>query len=253
MKSRERLLVALARHELRTAAAAALPICLGYIALGLPCGLLGIKAGMSLLQVIVLSLIFYSGSGQFMIASLTIAGVPALSTALTVSLVNARQLLYASALLPHFKGLTRIKALLCAFNVTDESFGVNIARLQAGTWQPRQIMLVNILPQLTWVLANTVGALVGSLLDIPTAIAAFAMTSIFLCLLLMQKGRADYLLAATGSVAGVVACKFVGLDNVAIFVGAVLGVGVGMLARIPLKKRIARAEADFGEKTDAVA
>ncbi|MDR3087911.1 MAG: AzlC family ABC transporter permease [Azoarcus sp.] len=43
---------------------AAPPIMIGYIALGIPCGILSVKAGMSVLQVVLLSMLLYSGSGQ---------------------------------------------------------------------------------------------------------------------------------------------------------------------------------------------
>ncbi len=210
---------------------AALPIMVGYIALGLPCGILSDAAGMSVLQVALLSVILYSGSGQYMIASLWLSGLNPLSIVAAVVMVNLRQLLYASSLLKYLKRSPRLAAIIAASNVTDESFGINIARFQQGGWTTRLSFAVNCWSHLSWILANIVGALIGSLVTIDSSIAAFAITAIFTCLLLMQKGRGDYVLAAIAAAVVVCVCNLTGLSNLAIIIGAVAGIIVGSLAR----------------------
>ena len=210
----------------------ALPIMIGYLALGIPCGILGVKAGMSALQVVLLSALLYSGSGQYMIASMTLGGLSPVSIALPVALVNARQLLYASALLPFLGSAGRWRAALAAANVTDESFGVNLARFAEGGWSARLAFLTNCWSQFSWIAANAAGALLGAYFDrIDTALAAFAMTAIFACLLLMQPIRRDYVAAALTAALAVVFCKLTGLADEAIFFGALAGVLGGMAAR----------------------
>jgi 4-azaleucine resistance transporter AzlC len=208
---------------------AASPIMLGYLALGLPCGILEVKAGMDLLQILLLSIILYSGSGQFMIPSMMMGGAGALLTGFTVSLVNLRQLLYASALLPHLRRAGRARATVAASNITDESFGVNITRFERGRWSSWQAFGVNCCSQASWIVANLLGALLGSLLALDTATFAFAMTSIFTCLLLMQEFDLPAVAAAAGAVAGVVVCKLLGLANLAVFIGALVGMSCGLL------------------------
>jgi len=66
--------------------------------------------------------------------------------------------------------------------------------------------------------------LLGAALDIPLAIAAFAMTSIFICLLVMQKFNAGNVIAAVTAVIGVYVCKLIGLTGPAILFGALFGV-----------------------------
>lgn len=216
------------RRQLIQAIKAALPIGLGYIALGLPCGILGAAAGMNVLEVLILSVIMYSGSGQYMIPNMFMAGVPVYSLSATVTLVSSRQLLYGSALSPFFKGVDKLRLFWFAATVTDESFGVNLARFQMGKWTPAQAQTVNTFSHTFWTLSNVVGVLIGTWLVIDTAIASFAMTSIFMCLLLMQKFSADKVVAVAVAVAGVVVCKLIGLEGLAILIGAVLGVVAGM-------------------------
>ena len=55
------------RSDIQPAVQAAIPIMLGYVAIGIPCGILEDSIGMNALQVFFLSCMFYSGAGQFMI------------------------------------------------------------------------------------------------------------------------------------------------------------------------------------------
>ena len=48
---------------------------LGYVAIGVPCGILSASIGLDALQVFLLSALFYSGAGQFMIPNMFLAGL----------------------------------------------------------------------------------------------------------------------------------------------------------------------------------
>ena len=69
------------------------PIVLGYIVLGIPCGILGVAAGMDVWMIAVMSLLFYSGAGQYMIPNMWLAGNPISAIIASVALVNTRQML----------------------------------------------------------------------------------------------------------------------------------------------------------------
>lgn len=71
------------------------PVMLSYVAVGMPCGVLAAQAGMTPLMCLVLSATFVSGSGQFMMNNLWLAGVPAPSIAASVAAISARFSLYA--------------------------------------------------------------------------------------------------------------------------------------------------------------
>ena len=87
---------------------------------------------------------------------------------------------------------------------------------------------MNISCQTTWALANVAGVVLGSLLTVPSALASFAMTSIFLCLLFSQKGTKANVAAALMAVLGVFVCKVIGLSGPAILIGALMGVVAGI-------------------------
>ncbi len=206
---------------------AALPIVAGYIVLGLPCGLLCQQVGMDWLMVLIMSFIFYSGAGQYMIPNMLLAGNPLLSIVASVTLVNSRQMLYGASLSRFTEKTSGALTFLFGATVTDESFGVNLARFMDGDWTVSRATIVNLVSQTSWALSCMAGTLIGSLVSVPTAIASFAMTSIFICLLCMQKVNATHLLTIAASVAGVVLCKWIGFSGPAILVGAIVGVTCG--------------------------
>lgn len=218
----------LSREHIRQSFSAALPIMLGYVAIGVPCGILSASIGLDALQVFLLSALFYSGAGQFMIPNMFLAGSSVASIVASVSLVNMRQMLYAASFAPRCVGVRKRLAFLFSATVTDESYGVNTARFEAGEWSVGRATAVNLLSQASWALSNVVGVLVGSAVGVPLAIASFAMTSIFICLLCSQKASAENAVAVVAAMAGVFACKLVGLSGPAILLGALAGVAAAL-------------------------
>lgn len=214
---------------LREVLSAAWPVMLGYVFLGIPCGILCQQAGLSPLQVFLLSMLFYSGAGQYMIPNMWLVGSPALAIIASVTLVNSRQLLYGASLSRFCGKAKRSLSLLFGATVTDESFAVNLGRFEKGNWSVGRATAVNLFCEITWACANVVGCVLGALLTVPSALASFAMTSIFLCLLFSQKGTKANVMAAVVAVLGVCLCKCIGLSGPAILIGALAGVVAGIM------------------------
>ena len=216
---------------------AAMPIMLGYVAIGVPCGILSASIGLDALQVALMSLLFYSGAGQFMIPNMWLSGSPVASIVASVSLINTRQILYSAAFASKCEGVSKKLAMLFSATVTDESFGVNMHRFESADWSVDRATTVNLCSQLSWTLSNIAGVLVGNIIGIPLAIASFAMTSIFICLLVTQKINLPSVVTAVVAIIGVFLCKLTGIGGAAILVGALLGVAAGMLASRLCKSR----------------
>lgn len=214
--------------RLKESFSAAYPIMLGYVAIGIPCGILCESVGLNALQVLLLSVLFYSGAGQFMIPNMYLTAAPVASIVTSVSFVNTRQMLYSASLAPWCADAPRWLAVLFAATVTDESYGVSFRRFEQGGWTVDRALMVNLLSQSSWTASNVVGVLVGSALAIPLPIAAFAMTSIFICLLVTQRLTSANVVAGICAMVGVYVCKAIGLTGPAILIGAVAGVAVAL-------------------------
>lgn len=212
------------KQDFKIVLRAAAPVMLGYVAIGIPCGILCASIGLNGIQVLLLSYLFYSGAGQFMLPNMYLAANPLASIIASISFVNMRQLLYSASFAPYASKSGKLLTFFFGATVTDESFGVSIERFRAGDWSVKRALGVNLLSQSSWAWSNFVGVLVGSAIGVPLAIASFAMTSIFICLMVTQKLTVENICAMIFAFAGVYACKLVGLAGPAILIGACVGV-----------------------------
>ncbi len=212
------------KAHIKDAFSAAVPVMLGYIAIGIPCGILCDSIGLNALQVFLLSALFYSGAGQFMIPNMFLAGSSVASIVASVSLVNTRQMLYSASFAPNCEGVSKRLAFFFAATVTDETYGVSTQRFAEGDWSVDRALMTNLFSQSSWTLSNVVGVLVGSALSIPLNIASFAMTSIFICLMVTQKLTSANIVAMVSAMLGVYLAKLLGLTGPAILIGALIGV-----------------------------
>lgn len=240
-----------AAPDFREAFKAALPIMAGYVVLGLPCGILCVKAGMDVWMVALMCALFYSGAGQYMIPNMWLAGNPLTAIIASVTLVNTRQMLYGASLSQFCGSVRKRLAFFFGATVTDESFGVNLARFINGSWSVQNSLIVNLLSQSTWLVANVAGAIIGSAISLPTALASFAMTSLFICLLCMQRVTVENLVAVIGAAGGVIVCKLAGLAGPAILIGALAGVGLALLFSIA-KERKGANPGNGGDEGDMI-
>ena len=229
--------VMFSREHILSAFSAAAPIMLGYVAIGLPCGILSNTIGLNPLQVFLLCALLYSGAGQFMICNMFLAGSSVASITASVSLVNTRQMLYAASFAPECQGVSKRVAFFFAATVTDESYGVNTQRFAEGNWSVDRALMVNLFSQSSWTISNVVGCAVGAAVAIPVNIAAFAMTAIFICLLVTQKFTSANIIAMAVAALGVYVCKAAGLTGPAILIGAVAGVVCAMAFALTVGKR----------------
>ena len=226
------------REEFQRSFKVSVPIILGYIVLGMPAGILCAAADMDMWMVVAMSVLFYSGTGQYMIPNMYLAANPLAAIIASVSLVNARQMLYGASLAQFCGGMKKRWVLFFGATVTDETFGVSVSNFINGCWTTNEAMLVNVISHMAWIVANVLGALLGSVISIPTALASFAMTSLFICLLVMEKMTKSNLVAMGAAAFAVVVCKLVGLTDPAIFIGSLFGIFVAVMYSIKFDKTI---------------
>lgn len=217
----------------------AAPIMLSYVPVGLACGLLAAQAGMAPWMVALVSVTFFSGSGQFMMSNLWMTGVPVLSIAAGVSAISARFALYSASLAPHLKGASKLETVLASGTLIEEGYGISMGKLvEDDDWGARETVALNIVLILTWTLAAVAGASAGTVIDVPTAIAGFACTSLFIYLLCSQERRRGNIAATIVAFAGVAVLKIAGQASVAVPVAALAGVAAAlMLDAVPQKGR----------------
>lgn len=214
--------------------AIAWPIMLSYIPLGMACGILGSKCGLGPAQGFLLSVTVISGGAQFMISNLWLAGLPAATIVASVSAISLRFALYSASLAPYLQKRKKREALAMALTLIEEAYGVTLSKLAEGEksgWTLRHALALNLVTIATWAASVAAGGAVGGVLQIPTAVASFAMTALFVYLLWSQlEGQGgEKTVAAVAAAAAVVGCKAVGWTEVAVPAGAVAGVVAALL------------------------
>lgn len=166
----------------------ALPIVLGYVPVAFAFGVLAVKNDISPGLAILMSVIMFAGSGQFVAVSLWGAGVGAASVVLTVFVVNLRHLLMSAALAPYVERTKRWQRLLFGCELTDETFGVHITAFQRG-WALSLTTLYscNMTAHVSWVGGTIIGVYCGGLVaDVRPLGLDYALTAMFLALLVPQ-------------------------------------------------------------------
>lgn len=228
--------------------AVAWPIMLSYIPLGLACGVLASKCGINPLMGFLMSVTLITGSGQFMISNLWLAGLPAFSIVASVAAVSLRFALYSASLSPYLKKASKRMSLALSYTLIEEAYGVTLSKLSEGekSWTLRNALALNIVTILTWAVSVSAGSAIGAVLDIPTALAGFVMTALFVCLASSQLTSRGNVVAAVAAAVSVIVLKLVGLANVAVPFAAVIGVAAAFVAAGD-----APAEAEVATRGDA--
>ena len=216
-------------RDIRQGVKAALPIVLGYLPVGMAYGVLARTAGLSTWETGAMSLIVFAGASQFIAVGMLASGLAALPIILTTMAVNSRHLLMSSAIAPFFKGQSLRKLILLAAQLTDESFAVAMADNSKISGRPNYQIALQMTAWLAWFSGSVIGALFGSLIDSASFGIPFAMTSLFICLLVIQmKSRAHL---AVSLVAGALALSFKGIlsNNLFIVAAAIIAPLFGLV------------------------
>ncbi|MFP4976108.1 AzlC family ABC transporter permease [Paenibacillus sp. CN-4] len=162
-----------------------LPTLLGYLSIGFAAGVVEKTAGLSMLEIALMSIILYAGSAQFIAAGMIQAASPAVSIIVTVLFVNLRHLLLSAALSPYFRHLSHVRNMLVGALLTDETFGVAITRAaERKQISERWMHGLNLTAYLNWIVANLAGAFLGEWITDPEAFGLdFALPAMFIGLL----------------------------------------------------------------------
>jgi len=174
------------RTDMREGFAAAWPVCLGFIPIGMSLGVLAQKGGLAPWQIGLMSIVVFAGGSQFIAVAMIGSGASLAAIVTTTFMVNLRHLLMSSALAVHFPGVSRRFLALFAYGVTDESFAVNMARFNRGGWNRRSALVVNQVTNATWFFSTLAGAYAGQFIPAGSLGIDYALTGMFICLLVFQ-------------------------------------------------------------------
>jgi len=174
------------RILLAAAFRASIPVLLGYATLGLAFGFTLVAAGLPWWMSPLMAVFIYAGAAQFMGIGLITGGAGLFEIALLTLLLNARHAVYGLSMLEQFKKAGTWKPYLI-FGLTDETYGLlTTVKPPAYIEQAGFYAAVTALNQSYWVVGCTVGSLLGSALAFDARGMDFALTALFIVLLVEQ-------------------------------------------------------------------
>ncbi len=140
-----------------------IPIGLGYLAVSFSLGIAAKAAGLTPLQGFVVSLLCMASAGEYVGFLSIAAGAAYIEIAIATLIANARYLLMSTAMSQRMQSKLSIKhRLLMAFGITDELFGIAIAR--PGYLNPYYSYGAFITSAIPWALGTSLGIIAGNML-----------------------------------------------------------------------------------------
>lgn len=202
---------------LRAAFPATIPVLTGYLCIGMAYGLLMANAGYGVFWALLLSLLCYAGSMEFVAVSLLTAGFDPVQALLMALMINARHAFYGLSMLEKYRGTGWARPFLI-FSLTDETFSlVSTLKPPDGVTRRDFYFWISLLDYLYWQVGSVLGALIGGLLPFDTTGLDFALTALFIVLFLEQwRKRENRPAALIGLGCTAVSLAVVGADRLVI-------------------------------------
>ena len=218
------------RKTLAAAFPLTVPVLMGYLAIGMAFGLMLQSIGYGAHWALLMSLVIYAGSGQYLGVALLAAGAPLPHVAFMTLMVNFRHLVYGLSMLEKFRGMGTRKFYMI-FSLTDETYALlSSARAPEGVDEHDFFFAVAMLDHSYWILGSVLGSLLGSALGFDTTGVDFAMTALFLVIAVGQWRAADsHLPALLGGAATLVSLLIVGAEDMLLPALAIIVIALTLL------------------------
>ncbi len=162
------------------------PICIGFLFLGMSYGFLMRSKGFSFVYPMLMSLFIFAGSMEFVTVDLLLSAFNPVYAFVLTLMVNARHLFYGISMLEKYKN-TGWKKFYLIYGMCDESFSINCT-----ITPPKEVdrgwfmFFVTMLNQIYWVSGSTLGALLGYIIHFDTTGIEFVMTALFVVMFMNQ-------------------------------------------------------------------
>lgn len=198
----------------RTAFPYTIPVLTGYLFIGMAFGVMIQEKGYNFLWAMLMSLLIYAGSGQYLAVNFFAPGVSLLDVIFMEFMLNIRHIFYGLSLLERFGKMGK-KRLYMIFSLTDETYSLFfVTKVPPDVEEDKFLFAVAALDQSYWIIGSGIGALLGNVMPFDTTGIDFAMTALFVVIMTEQwmesKNRRSVLI---GLVCGLVCLLIFGAEN----------------------------------------
>jgi len=159
------------QKELKQGIKDALPIVLGYLPLGMAFGVLATEAGLSVMQATMMSVLCFTGAGQYITIGIMQAGGAIITIIIANALVNLRYLLFSTSTVPYLKDRMPVfTASLLSYGLTDETYAVAMNHYQDHPATAAYMAGLNLTSHLGWIGGSLLGRCWAVLSPTPTSL-----------------------------------------------------------------------------------
>ena len=163
-----------------------IPVMTGYLFIGIAFGVMYQEKGYNFLWAILMSVLVYAGSGQYLAVNFFAPGVSFLDVVFMTFMVNVRHIFYGLSLLERFGKMGK-KRLYMIFSLTDETYSLFfITKVPKDVAEDKFLFAIALLDQIYWVVGSAIGALAGALIPFDAEGIDFAMTALFIVIFVEQ-------------------------------------------------------------------
>ncbi len=161
-----------------------LPVLTGFLFLGAAYGLYMRSLGFSFVYPMVMSIVIFGGSLEFVTAELLLSPFAPVQALMMALMIQARHFFYGITMLERYRGLGA-KKLYLIFGLCDETFSLACSGdVPAGVDQGWYYFFITVLDQSYWVVGATLGGVLGSFLPLNTEGLDFVLTAMFVVIFL---------------------------------------------------------------------
>lgn len=190
------------------------PVMMGYLFLGFAFGVLMQSKGFSFIWAVLMSLLIYAGSMQFVAINFLTGGTGIISIIMLTLMVNIRHVFYGLAMLTKFRDIGKKKPYLI-FALTDETFSLLCSAEPPQNVNKNWFLFwIAFLDQIYWITGTALGGILGSILPFNTKGIDFAMTALFVVIFVEQwKSSKNHIPALTGLIGSALCLAIFGASN----------------------------------------
>ena len=201
-------------RELKYALGKTIPIMFSYLFLSMAFGIMMNQAGFPFYWAYLVSLTVYTGAFQFVIVSFLSAGAGIATIAFTALAMNCRHMFYGVTFLKEFKSMGKCYPYMI-FSLTDETYSLFfVTKVPKDVKEEQFLFAIAVLDQSYWIIGSGIGALLGNVLPFSAEGIDFAMTALFVVIMVEQwmesKNRPSVLI---GLGCGLICLLIFGADN----------------------------------------
>lgn len=226
------------RKAFRRAFPYTIPVLTGYLFIGIAFGVMYAEKGYSFLWAILMSLLVYAGSGQYLAVNFFVPGISFVQVILMTLMVNIRHIFYGISLLDKFNQMGP-KRWYMIFGLTDETYSLLCTtKIPEDVEEDKFLFAISIMNQSYWVVGSAIGGIAGSMLPFSSEGIDFAMTALFVVIFVEQWMDArNRVPEITGVAAAFICLQIFGMDSF-VLPSMILIVLVLFIGRTKIERRV---------------